>query len=75
MPSRGVWSATADWWSLRRGEVADRLLPRTRALHEDFQECPDCGRVYWQGSHHAQLQVIVDEITGKSVRATGDGDR
>ena len=56
-----------------REEVADRLLPRTRELHDDFQECPDCGRIYWQGSHHAQLQVIVDEVTGKSTQATGDG--
>ena len=30
-------------------EVADRLPPSVRALHERFTTCERCGRVYWEG--------------------------
>jgi uncharacterized protein len=38
-----------------KAEVLDRLQPRTRALHDEFLECPSCRRVYWRGSHHARI--------------------
>lgn len=38
-----------------KASVLDRLLPRTRTLHDDFVECPSCRRVYWRGSHHARI--------------------
>jgi hypothetical protein len=37
------------------------LLPeRTRALYRDFRRCPGCGRVYWQGSHHARMRLLLE---------------
>ena len=27
-----------------------------------FVRCPDCGRVYWEGTHHAQLAALVADI-------------
>jgi len=33
--------------------VAERGLP--------LQECPDCGRVYWQGSHVDRMKTILNE--------------
>ena len=45
-------------------EVADRLPPRTRQHYNEFRLCTGCERIYWEGSHHAQLQKIVDGVTG-----------
>lgn len=43
-------------------QVEDRLPPRTRRDYHHFQRCPDCSRVYWQGSHYDRLVALVEDI-------------
>lgn len=44
----------------------DHLLqPLTRKYYHDFLICPDCGRVYWQGSHVARAEQLLEELTGR----------
>jgi uncharacterized protein with PIN domain len=43
-------------------EVEDRLPPRTRRDYEEFQQCRDCHRIYWKGSHYDALRSVVDDI-------------
>lgn len=38
--------------------VAARVPPRSLAAFDTFSECPGCARVYWQGTHHAQLMRL-----------------
>jgi uncharacterized protein len=52
-----------------KAAVLDRLPPRTRLDYEDFERCPGCGRIYWQGSHYDRLRAVVEEI-----RATAPPD-
>lgn len=40
-------------------QVAHRLEDGTRRTYDVFAECGDCGRVYWKGAHHDQLEAIV----------------
>lgn len=40
--------------------VADRLLPRTRAGFRRFHRCPECDRIYWQGSHYDRLSRLLE---------------
>jgi uncharacterized protein with PIN domain len=42
-----------------REEVEDRLLPDTREYYREFRECPDCRRVYWDGSHARRMRAWV----------------
>ena len=42
-----------------REQVADRVPPRSLALHSEFLACEGCGRVYWRGSHVARLEAIL----------------
>lgn len=42
--------------------VAERLEPRTRREFDRFSRCLDCGRVYWEGSHHRRLVAIVEHV-------------
>jgi uncharacterized protein with PIN domain len=38
------------------------LVPGSVAeTHTDFTTCPDCGRVYWKGSHYQRLLAIIEE--------------
>ena len=40
-------------------EIANRLLPETRAHVDDFVVCTSCDKLYWEGAHHAGLLRIV----------------
>ncbi|MGW0846300.1 Mut7-C RNAse domain-containing protein [Streptomyces sp. NPDC002787] len=42
-------------------EVADRLEGGTQRSYDVFAQCGDCGRAYWKGAHHEQLEAIVRE--------------
>lgn len=47
----------------RKEEVAERLPPGVRRLHEAFRRCPSCGRVYWEGTHHRSMERLIAEVT------------
>jgi len=37
-----------------KGEVRDRLPPHVQRTQDRFMACPECGRVYWPGTHYAR---------------------
>lgn len=41
-------------------EVADQLRHGTQRTYDVFARCRDCGRAYWKGAHHEQLEAIVE---------------
>ncbi|UXY21633.1 Mut7-C ubiquitin/RNAse domain-containing protein [Streptomyces cynarae] len=43
-----------------KDEVADQLEHGTRRTYDVFARCLDCGRAYWKGAHHDQLEAIVE---------------
>lgn len=43
-------------------EVTGRVPERVQATFTRFQQCPDCKRVFWAGSHHERMQVIIDKL-------------
>ena len=36
--------------------VEDQLEPKTKKYYETFYRCPDCGKIYWEGSHVGKLR-------------------
>jgi uncharacterized protein len=43
--------------------VRARLPERVAEKFTEFRECPDCGRVYWKGSHWDRMRRWVGEMT------------
>lgn len=41
-------------------EVLDRLEPGTKAEHDTFTRCQQCGQIYWPGTHLSALRAFVD---------------
>ncbi|GAA3974730.1 MULTISPECIES: Mut7-C RNAse domain-containing protein [Streptomyces] len=41
-------------------EVADQLQGGTQRSYDVFAQCRECGRAYWKGAHHEQLEAIVE---------------
>ena len=40
---------------VRKAEVLDRLEPLTRRYYDLFHHCPNCGQIYWKGSHYEHM--------------------
>jgi hypothetical protein len=43
-------------------DVLGIVPERVAALHEEFQRCIACGRVYWEGSHHERMLRFVRQL-------------
>lgn len=53
-----------------KAEVADQLKGGTQRSYDVFAQCTACGRAYWKGAHHDQLEAVVERAL--SMRAQGD---
>ena len=42
--------------------VADRVPPRVLAEHDAFWECRSCEKIYWKGSHVAQMHRRLQQL-------------
>lgn len=48
--------------------AADRLPPRARQYHDEFNRCISCDRIYWRGTHYEALRALVDQFLGNDRR-------
>ncbi|MFJ2927625.1 Mut7-C RNAse domain-containing protein [Streptomyces massasporeus] len=55
-----------------KDEVADQLKHGTHATYDVFAQCTACGRAYWRGAHHEQLEAIVEQAVAFT-RSTVEG--
>jgi uncharacterized protein with PIN domain len=38
-----------------KAEIVHQLEPKTKKYYHDFSQCPDCGKIYWAGSHQERI--------------------
>jgi len=57
-----------------REEVGDRVPPFVYLTQERYARCPDCGRVYWEGTHVSAMRARLAELTGQA-SGVSDGGR
>jgi uncharacterized protein len=43
-------------------DVRERVPARVAETFERFNTCPGCGRVFWEGSHHARMERVVQRL-------------
>jgi uncharacterized protein with PIN domain len=43
--------------------ILDQLEPLTRQYFDEFHRCPDCGQIYWKGSHYDHMQAFLQIIS------------
>ncbi|AIY48224.1 Mut7-C RNAse domain-containing protein [Mycolicibacterium fortuitum] len=48
--------------AVAKERVIDQLEPLTRRYYDEFSRCPECGRIYWAGSHFEKLSRLVDRL-------------
>ncbi len=44
-------------------EVEGQVPAGVHRRHRTFWRCPDCGRIYWKGSHWAQIERKIEEYS------------
>ena len=50
-------------------EAAHRVPPGSRAAGWPLQQCPECGRLYWPGSHVRRMRARLDDWNRRYIRA------
>ncbi len=43
-------------------EILDRLEPLTREHFHEFRICSGCDWIYWKGSHHKRMEVLIGRL-------------
>lgn len=61
--------------AVAKEQVRERLPRRTAELHDRFQQCPQCGRVYWAGSHHRRMENWIRDLTAAGGETGPASDR
>ena len=51
--------------SVSKAEVLSRLPKNVRESLDEFQECPDCGRIYWKGTHYKRMNDFIRQVKEK----------
>ncbi len=46
---------------VEKSEIAAQVPPYILATQQDFSKCPDCGRVYWPGTHVARMRQKLEQ--------------
>ena len=41
--------------SIKKDKVSKKIPPNTKIFYEDFWECVECDKVYWQGAHWKRI--------------------
>jgi uncharacterized protein len=47
--------------SVPKAAIEDKVEKNTLTHYEEFWECPNCGKVYWQGSHWPKILATLEE--------------
>lgn len=48
--------------NVSKESVMDQLEPLTKKYFEEFSQCPECGQVYWKGSHRNRLDSRIERL-------------
>jgi uncharacterized protein with PIN domain len=43
-------------------EIKNAVPPYVLEIHNDFKRCPECGRVFWKGTHYKEIKKVINEI-------------
>jgi len=57
--------------SVSKAQIADKVEQNTFAHYQEFWECPNCKKVYWQGAHWPKIRDTLEDA--KSLVKTGPG--
>ncbi len=52
--------------AVEKKDILDRLEPKTKQYIDRFSQCPECGRIFWKGSHCGNIRTRLSRLFKKS---------
>lgn len=56
--------------AVEKEKVMDKLEPLTKEHFHQFKGCPQCGQVYWKGSHFDRMDEFLSAVLTQSTKTT-----
>ena len=47
---------------IEKEKIKDRIPPYVYSTQDEFDICPQCGRIYWSGTHRVKMLGMLNEI-------------
>ncbi len=47
---------------VNKEEIINRLPEKVAIFQKEFHKCPECGKLYWRGTHHQKMLAFVQKI-------------
>lgn len=47
---------------VKKSKIIDRLEPKTKKYFNKFKLCPNCNKIYWEGSHYKKTEELIEKI-------------
>jgi uncharacterized protein with PIN domain len=47
---------------VKKENIKEDVPPYVFEIHNDFKRCPECGRVFWKGTHYKEIEKVINEI-------------
>lgn len=48
---------------VQKSRILTLLPENTKAVFQEFYQCEQCGKLYWKGSHHGNMERLIHRIT------------
>lgn len=48
---------------IAKQQIEHHLQPLTKKYYEEFLTCQNCKQIYWQGSHHSRIEILINDLT------------
>jgi uncharacterized protein len=55
-----------------KGDIIDRLPPKTAQFYDTFRMCVDCGQIYWKGSHYEDMLDFIEDVVNNGENSPSD---
>jgi uncharacterized protein with PIN domain len=48
--------------NVRKETIKEDVPPYVFEIHNEFKRCPECGRIFWKGTHYKRIKKVINEI-------------
>jgi len=47
---------------VKKDRIKEKVPPYVFETHNGFKRCPQCGRIFWKGTHYKEIEKLINEI-------------
>lgn len=51
--------------SIEKENILERIPEKVKQFQNEFFQCPNCGKIYWKGSHYDKMKGLIEIVRSK----------